>query len=70
MTSKSRALICRHTPCAPLEVARSAHKLVQQMSKNPHSASPTAPRFEIALCTPDVAAAMERVVAAGATPMA
>jgi len=42
---------------------------MQQLGKNPQAANPTAPCFEIALCTPDVAAALERAVAAGATPM-
>jgi predicted enzyme related to lactoylglutathione lyase len=50
-------------------LAFSAHKLMQELGKNPQAASPTAPCFEIALCTPDVAAALERAVAAGATPM-
>jgi lactoylglutathione lyase len=50
-------------------LAFSAHSLMQQLGKNPQAASPIAPCFEIALCTPDVAAALERAVAAGATPM-
>ena len=51
-------------------LAFSAHRLMQQLGKNPQAANPHAPCFEIALCTtPDVAAALERAVAAGATPM-
>ena len=42
---------------------------IRQLGKNPQTASPKAPCFEIALCTPDVAAALERALAAGATPM-
>ncbi|WP_420853002.1 VOC family protein [Rhodoferax bucti] len=42
---------------------------MKQLGKNSQAASPTAPCFEIALCTPDVADALERAVAAGATPM-
>jgi len=38
-------------------LAFSKHSLMQQFGKNPQAASPTAPCFEIALCTPDVAAA-------------
>jgi len=40
-------------------LAFSAHSLMQQLGKNPQAASPTAPCFEIALCTPDVAAALD-----------
>ena len=43
--------------------------LAQQLGKNPQPANPHAPSFEIALCTPDVPAALARAVAAGATPM-
>eukprot|EP01030_Chromulinospumella_sphaerica_P023744 gene23744-23793_t len=50
-------------------LAFSSHSLMRQLGKYPHAASPTAPCFEIALCTPDVAAALERAIAAGATPM-
>lgn len=46
-----------------------SHRQMQQLGKNPQAASPTAPCFEIALCTPDVPAALARAVAAGATPM-
>ena len=42
---------------------------MQQLGKNPQAASPTAHCFEIALCTPDVAAALERAIAARTTPM-
>jgi len=45
-------------------LAFSAHRLMQQLGKNPH-----APSFEIALCTPDVPQALERAIAAGAKPM-
>jgi lactoylglutathione lyase len=50
-------------------LAFSAHRLIKQLGKNPQAANAHAPCFEIALCTPDVAAALERAVAAGATPM-
>ena len=50
-------------------LAFSAHSLMRQLGKNPQTASPTAPCFEIALRTPDVAAALDRAIAAGATPM-
>ena len=50
-------------------LAFSAHSLMQQLGKNPQSANANAPTFEIALCTPDVAAALARAVAAGAKPM-
>ena len=33
-------------------LAFSAHSPMQQLGKNPQAASPTAPCFEIALCTP------------------
>ncbi len=46
-----------------------SHRQMQQLGKNPQAASPTAPCFEIALCTPDVPAALARAVAAGAKPM-
>ena len=50
-------------------LAFSAHSLMKQLGKNPQAASPTAPSFEIALCTPDVPQALERAIAAGAKPM-
>jgi len=50
-------------------LAFSAHRLMQQLGKNPQTAKPEAPSFEIALCTPDVPAALAQAVAAGATPM-
>ncbi len=50
-------------------LAFSNHKLMQQLGKNPQAANPAAPCFEIALSTPDVPAALERAIAAGATPM-
>ena len=50
-------------------LAISAHSLMRQLGKNPQTASPTAPCFEIALCTPGVAAALDRAIASGATPM-
>ena len=46
-------------------LAFSSHSLMQQLGKNPQAASPTAPCFEIALCTPDVAAALARAVING-----
>ena len=46
-----------------------SHRQMQQLGKNPQVANPAAPCFEIALCTPDVPAALERAIAAGATPM-
>jgi len=50
-------------------LAFSAHRLMQQLGKNPQAADAHAPSFEIALCTPDVPAALARALAAGATPM-
>ena len=50
-------------------LAFSSLQLMAQLGKNPQAASPSAPCFEIALCTPDVAAALEGAIAAGATPM-
>jgi lactoylglutathione lyase len=50
-------------------LAFSAHRLIKQLGKNPQAANAHAPCFEIALCTPDVATALERAVSAGATPM-
>ena len=50
-------------------LAFSSHRLMQQLGKNPQAASPTAPSFEIALCTPDVPAALAQAIGAGATPM-
>lgn len=50
-------------------LAFSAHSLMKQLGKNPQAASPTAPSFEIALCTADVPQALERAIAAGAKPM-
>ena len=50
-------------------LAFSAHRLMQQLGKNPQAANAHAPCFEIALCTPDVPAALAQAVAAGATPM-
>ena len=50
-------------------LAFSAHRLMQQLGKNPQAAHAHAPSFEIALCTPDVPAALARALAAGATPM-
>lgn len=50
-------------------LAFSAHALMRQLGKNPVPASAQAPCFEIALCTPDVPAALERAVAAGAQAM-
>ncbi len=50
-------------------LAFSAHSLMQQLGKNPQPANAHTPCFEIALCTPDVPAALARAIAAGATPM-
>ncbi|WP_180125909.1 VOC family protein [Rhodoferax sp. BLA1] len=50
-------------------LAFSAHRLMQQLGKNPQAADAHAPCFEIALCTPDVPAALAQAIAAGATPM-
>lgn len=50
-------------------LAFSAQSLTEQLSNNPQPASPTAPCIEIALCTPDVGAALDCAVAARATPM-
>ena len=58
-----------HAAYAKRSMAQDQLRLMQQLGKNPQAASPTAPCFEIALCTPDVAAALERAIAAGATPM-
>ena len=50
-------------------LAFSAHSLMQQLGKNPQAANAHAPSFEIALCTPDVPAALARAITAGAKPM-
>lgn len=50
-------------------LAFSSHTLMRQLGKNPQPADPHAPSFEIALCTPDVPAALARAVAAGAKPI-
>ena len=50
-------------------LAFSAHSLMQQLGKNPRVANAHAPSFEIALCTPDVPAALARAIAAGAKAM-
>ena len=50
-------------------LAFSAHSLMQQLGKNPQTANAHAPSFEIALCTPDVPAALARAIAAGAKAM-
>ena len=50
-------------------LAFSAHSLMQQLGKNPQMANAHAPSFEIALCTPDVPAALARAIAAGAKAM-
>ena len=50
-------------------LAFSAHRLMQQLGKNPQAANAHAPCFEIALCTPDVPQALAQAIAAGATPM-
>ena len=50
-------------------LAFTAHRLIKQLGKTPQAANAHAPCCEIALCTPDVAAALGRAAAAGATPM-
>lgn len=50
-------------------LAFSSHRLMAQLGKHPQAARPEAPCFEIALSTPDVAAALQRALDAGATPM-
>ena len=50
-------------------LAFSAHSLMQQLGKNPQTANAHAPSWEIALCTPDVPAALARAIAAGAKAM-
>lgn len=50
-------------------LAFSAHALMRQLGKNPQPANAQAPCFEIALCTPDVPAALARAIAAGAQAM-
>ncbi|KZT16099.1 glyoxalase [Acidovorax sp. GW101-3H11] len=47
-------------------LAFSSLQLMAQLGKNPQRASASAPSFEIAFTTPDVPAAVERAVAAGA----
>jgi len=50
-------------------LAFSAHRLMQQLGKNPQAANAHAPCFEIALCTLDVPAALAQAIAGGATLM-
>lgn len=50
-------------------LAFSSHALMTQLGKNPQLAKANAPTCEIALTTDDVAGALARAVAAGATPM-
>jgi catechol 2,3-dioxygenase-like lactoylglutathione lyase family enzyme len=47
-------------------LAFSNYALMKTLGKNPQPATASAPVFEIALTTPDVAAALERALAAGA----
>ena len=47
-------------------LAFSSLRLMTELGKNPQRASARAPSFEIAFTTPDVAAAVQRAVAAGA----
>jgi predicted enzyme related to lactoylglutathione lyase len=47
-------------------LAFSSLRLMTELGKNPQRASAQAPSFEIAFTTPDVAAAVERAVNAGA----
>jgi catechol 2,3-dioxygenase-like lactoylglutathione lyase family enzyme len=51
----------------PTTLALSAHRLLRRLGKAPARADPAAPVFEIAFETPDVAAALERALAAGAS---
>jgi len=44
-----------------------SHSLLRQMGKTPQAADPDHASSEIALCTPDVPAALARALAAGAT---
>ncbi|MDD2923625.1 hypothetical protein [Rhodoferax sp.] len=46
-----------------MALAFSSHRLMRQLGKNPQVATPEAPCFEIALCTPDGPATLERTVA-------
>jgi lactoylglutathione lyase len=48
------------------KLAFSALHFMEQLGKKPRAADPNAPSFEIALVTPNVQAALERAVAAGA----
>ncbi|MCO6188327.1 VOC family protein [Rhizobium sp. L1K21] len=50
-------------------LAFSSTKLMRQLGKKPAPAALTSPTFEIALETDDVAAALSRALAAGATPV-
>ncbi len=45
----------------------SSRRLMRELKKNPQSADPQAPCFEIALTTANVAAAVEKAVGSGAT---
>lgn len=47
-------------------LAFSSLRLMRELGKNPQRASADAPSFEIAFTTPDVAAAVQRAVGAGA----
>jgi len=50
-------------------LAFSSRQLMRSLGKNPQVARPDAPCAEIALSTPDVAAAYERALQAGAAPV-
>lgn len=51
------------------KLAFSAHSLMRQLGKTPGTADPAAPVFELAFEVPDVQAAYDRAVGAGATPV-
>ncbi|CAM3882687.1 VOC family protein [Paracidovorax anthurii] len=50
-------------------LAFSSLRLMEELGKSPKRASADAPSFEIAFTTPDVPAALQRAVAAGARPV-
>ncbi len=51
------------------KLAFSARSLMRQLGKTPGTADPAAPVFELAFEVPDVPAAYDRAVGAGATPV-
>jgi lactoylglutathione lyase len=50
-------------------LAFSSYTLMRELGKNPQHADAHTPCFEIALCTTDVPAALQRAIAAGAQAM-